>query len=147
MMLEGDWLVGKVVASKKVDEVGLFPFPTGTNRLYGFAEYLYLSSKSKNPDMAAKFLDYLSSTEVQQKYLGVLGSTSINKTVVYKDQNPLDAQWVKIFNQYAKTFVNGDQAFSLQVTTEYFRIINSVATDQIKPDNAGVEFQTFIDKQ
>ncbi len=147
MMLEGDWLVGKVAASKKLDEVGLFPFPTGTNRLYGFAEYLYVSSKSKNPDMAAKFLDYLSSTEVQQKYLGVLGSTSVNKAVVYKDQNPLDAQWVKIFNEYSKTFVNGDQAFPLQVTTEYFRIVNSVATDQITPDQAGIEFQAFIDKQ
>ena len=147
MMLEGDWLVGKVVASGKVDEVGLFPFPTETNRLYGFAEYLYLSSKGKNIDMAAKFLDYLSSTEVQQKYLGIIGSTSVNKSVVYKDQNPLDAKWVKIFNEFSKTFVNGDQALPLQVTTEYFRIINNVATDQLSPDVAGDKLQEFIDKQ
>ena len=79
----------ETMENKKLDEISIFPFPTGTNRLYGFAEYLYLSSKSKNPDLAAKFLDYLSSTEVQQKCLGVIGSTSVNKNVKYANQNEL----------------------------------------------------------
>lgn len=147
MMLEGDWLVGRVEQSKKVAETGIFPFPTGTGRLYGFAEYLYLSSKSQNKDLAAKFLDYLTSTAIQQKYLGVLGSTSINKEVKYPNTNPLDTAWLAIFNQYSKTFVNGDQAFPLQVTTEYFRVINEVAGDHLDPKKAGAELQKFIDKR
>lgn len=147
MMLEGDWLVGRVTAAKKTDQVDIFPFPTGTNRLYGFAEYLYLNSKSQAKDLAAKFLNYLNSTEVQQKYLGVLGSVSVNKHIKYTNPNPLDAAWLKIFNQYSNTFVNGDQAFPLQITTEYFRIINEVASDKLDPKQAGSELQKFMDKQ
>ena len=147
MMLEGDWLVGRIETSKKLDETGVFPFPTGTKRLYGFAEYLYVSSKSPNKDMAAKFLDYLNSDAVQQKYLGVLGSVSVNRNVKYTKSNSLDAEWLKIFNDYSQTFVNGDQALPLQITTEYFRIINEVASDHIAPANAGAELQKFINKQ
>ena len=58
MMLEGNWLVGQLRNANKLAEYGLFPFP-GATRLYGFAEYNYISTKSKNPDLAAKFLDYL----------------------------------------------------------------------------------------
>ena len=58
MMVEGNWLVGQLRNANKLADYGLFPFP-GTTRLYGFGEYNYISSKSKNPDVAAKFLDYL----------------------------------------------------------------------------------------
>lgn len=146
MMLEGDWLSGGLRAQNRVDKVGLFPFPTGTGRLYGFAEYLYISPKGKNQDISAKFLDYMTSTPVQQKYLGVLGAMSVNKAVQYKDPDALDSAWLKIFNQFDKTFVNGDQAFPLKITTEYFRIINAVASDQLDAKTAAAELQKFIDK-
>ncbi len=58
MMLEGNWLVGQLRNANKLADYGLFPFP-GTTRLYGFGEYNYVSTKSKHPDLAAKFLDYL----------------------------------------------------------------------------------------
>ena len=41
-------------------------------------------------------------------------------------------------------FVNGDQAFPLNVTTEYWRIINQVATDTLAPKSAAGELQKFI---
>ncbi len=144
MMLEGDWLVGKVISAKIDDHVGVFPFPTDTNRLYGFAEYLYVSEKSKDKESVAKFLDYFMSNEIQQKYVGVISSTSVNKNVEYKDQNALDKEWVSIFNSYKETFVNGDQAFPLSVTNEYFRIINEVATNSLAPESAGSQLQKFV---
>jgi raffinose/stachyose/melibiose transport system substrate-binding protein len=58
MMLEGNWLVGQLKNANKLADYGVFPFP-GASRLYGFAEYDYISTKSKNPDIAAKFLNYL----------------------------------------------------------------------------------------
>ena len=42
------------------------------------------------------------------------------------------------------TFVNGDQAFPLNVTTEYWRVINEVATDNLDPKAAAGELQKFI---
>jgi raffinose/stachyose/melibiose transport system substrate-binding protein len=144
MMLEGDWLVGQLKDAKKLPDYGFFPFPTGGNRLYGFAEYDYINSKSSHQDMAAKFLDYLSSDEVQQKYLGAFSAISVNKHVKYTDLDPLSAQWLKVFSQYDGLFVNGDQAFPLDVTTEYFRVINEVASDHLDPSKAGAELQKFI---
>ena len=124
----------------------MFPFPTGTNRLYGFAEYLYINPKSKSPDLAAKFLDYMTSTAVQQKYLGVIGANSVNKNVVQSNPDSISAAWMKIFNQFDKTFVNGDQGFPLKITTEYFRVINAVASDQMDAKIAAAELQKFIDR-
>jgi raffinose/stachyose/melibiose transport system substrate-binding protein len=144
MMLEGDWLVGQLVDAKKTQDYAVFPFPTGTNRLYGFAEYNYLSSKSKNADAAAKFLDYLGSTPVQQAHLGEFGSISVNKEVKYANVLPLNQAWIKIFNSLSGTFVNGDQAFPLDVTTEYWRIINDVASDKLAPAQAAADLQKFI---
>ena len=37
-----------------------------------------------------------------------------------------------------------DQAFPLDVTTEYFRVINEVVSDHLDPKSAGGELQKFI---
>jgi raffinose/stachyose/melibiose transport system substrate-binding protein len=105
---------------------------------------MYISSKSKNADAAAKFLDYLSSKSVQQAHLGEFGATSVNKTVTYSNVQPLDETWHKIFNTQGSTFVNGDQAFPLDVTTEYWRIINDVASDKLPAAQAAADLQKFI---
>ncbi|MBZ5762361.1 extracellular solute-binding protein [Rhizobium sp. VS19-DR104.2] len=144
MMLEGDWLVGQLRTAKRMDDFDVFPLPTGADRLYGFAEYLYVSSKSAHPDDAAKFLDYLLSDKVQQDNLGAFGSISVNANVKYDKVDPLDKKWIDIFAKYSKVFVNGDQAFPLDVTTEYFRVINNVASGDIKPEDGGKTLQTFI---
>jgi raffinose/stachyose/melibiose transport system substrate-binding protein len=144
MMLEGDWLVGQLRDAKRLDDFDLFPFPTGTDRLYGFAEYLYISTKSANPDDDAKFLDYLLSDKVQQDNLGSFGAISVNANVKYTNVSPLDQKWMDIFARYTKIYMNGDQAFPLDVTTEYWRIINEVASGNIKPEDAGKTLQTFI---
>ncbi|MDR3440269.1 ABC transporter substrate-binding protein [Telmatospirillum sp.] len=144
MMLEGDWLVGQIRDAGRLADFDVFPIPTGTDRLYSFAEYYYVSSKSKAPDAAAKFLDYLLSDEVQQKYLGVIGSISVNAHVKYDNVDALNQRWLDIFAKYTKTFVNGDQAFPLNVTTEYFRVINEVASGSIAPENGGKTLQIFI---
>ena len=106
-----------------------------TNRLYGFGEYNYISTKSKNPDVAAKFLDYLESTPVQQANLAVFGG-SVNKNVKSDSKEPLDLAWAKDLCDHSAVFVNGDQAFPLDVTTEYFRVINEVASDHLDPKAA-----------
>ncbi len=147
MMLEGDWLVQQLAEAGKLDDYDVFAFPTGTNRLYGFAEYHYISSKSKNPDIAAKFLDYFISTPVQQANVGRFSTTSINKKVTYDDLRPLDKKWVEIFNAYTQVYMNGDQAFPLDVTTEYFRLINEVASGNVAAVDAGGQLQTFIDNR
>lgn len=52
-----------------------------------------------------------------------------------------------IFEGYDQMFVNGDQAFPLAETTEYFRLINEVANDTMEPQAAAEAMQKFIDSQ
>lgn len=147
MMLEGDWLVTSIADAKKLDDFDIFPFPTGTNRLYGFSEYHYISTKSKAPDLAAKFLDYFLSKDVQQSLLGKVSAISVNKDVSYENLNPISQKWLGIFNSFSKIYVNGDQAFPLTVTTEYWRVINAVATGSMTAAEAPAALQTFIDNR
>lgn len=76
--------------------------------------------------------------------MGAFGTISVNKNVSYSGASPLDQAWLEIFAQYSGTFVNGDQAFPTDVTTEYWRVINDVATDHLAPAKAAATLQTFI---
>ena len=69
---------------------------------------------------------------------------SVNKNVKSDSKEPLDLEWAKIFAEFNQVFVNGDQAFPLDVTTEYWRIINRVASDNLDPKAAAGELQKFI---
>lgn len=145
MMLEGDWLVSQIKEGGNVDDYDVFPFPNGTDRLYGFAEYFYVSTKTAKPDLAAEFIDSFTSTEFQTEIAGVFGALSVNKEVKLKDDaTAMHKEWTTIFANAKGTFVNGDQAFPLDVTTEYFRIINDVATGKLQPEAASAAMQTFI---
>lgn len=145
MMLEGDWQVNVLKEAGRLDDFAVYRFPTGTDRLYGFAEYLYISTKSKNPDLAAEFIDMFSSTDFQEQIKGAFGALSVNKAVELGDDVPeMYTTWKTIFAEANGTFVNGDQAFPLDVTTEYFRIINEVASDNMEPGAAAQAMQSFI---
>lgn len=145
MMLEGDWLVSQIKEGGNVDDYDVFPFPNGTGRLYGFAEYFYISSKTKKSELAAEFINSFTSTEFQTQIAGVFGALSVNKEVKLKDDAlAMHKEWTEIFAKATGTFVNGDQAFPLDVTTEYFRVINDVAAARIEPQAAAAAMQTFI---
>ncbi|WP_108249427.1 ABC transporter substrate-binding protein [Planctomonas deserti] len=148
MALEGDWF-NQSVRDNGMDEstVGIFPFPTGTNRLYGFNENNYITSNSDHADEAAKFLDYLTSEEAQQELIAAFGSQSVNINVKPEGGSELDAAWGPIFENAEGVYMNNDQNLSLAETTEYWRVQNLVATGELDPANAGAEFQKFIDQQ
>lgn len=147
MMLEGDWMVQAIEdQGEDLSNYGVFPFPTGTDRLYAFAENLYITAGSPHRDAAVRFLDFLSSTEVQQANLGVFGAISVNQEVEYPaDRRPLDVEWSDIFAQFGEVYEPGDQAFPLAVNTEYWRIQNGVLTGEIAAADAAGMLQTFID--
>ncbi len=148
MMLEGDWHVNAINQHSDISKFGIFPFPTGTDRLYGFAEYFYISDKTEHKDLAAEFLDMFSSTEFQGKHAGAFGALSVNKNVeLPEDALDLHKEWLDILAAAPSTFVNGDQAFPLDVTTEYFRVINEVSSGGMEPNAAVDAMQSFIENR
>lgn len=149
MALEGDWMNGVLRADEQdLDGYGIFLFPAGTGRLYAFAQGNYIGANSQHKDEAAAFLDYFASDEVQQKHLGTFGAISVAAGVTPPaDQHSLDAEWSAIFADATGSFQNADQAFPLDVTTEYWRIQNLVCAGELDPADAGAEFQAFIDSR
>lgn len=146
MALEGTWLNSQVVDNgMDPAEVGIFPFPTGTGRLYGFGEGLYVSKSTDKADLAAKFLDFFTSDESQSGAQGAWSPISANKNVTPSDTDTLAHYWVDMLADSTGLYVNNDQNFSTATTGEYWRIQNLVLTGDLDPADAGAEFQKFRD--
>lgn len=149
--LEGDWILGVMGAGGlDVDTFGLFPFPTGTNRLYSFSEANYITPGLDEALLNASvdFLDYMSSPEVQQKYLGDFGTIPVVAGVDLAEDSPaIMLDWADMVASSEGAFANGDQAFPSDATTEYLRISSAVASGQLDPSEAAGEMQAFIDNR
>ena len=142
---EGTWFNAQVV-SNGMDpaRIGVFPFPTGTGRLYGFGEAFYVSEQTEKLEAAASFLDFITSSDGQEIAGTAWGALSVNKDVPVDESNPLNPRWAEIFDGAdAGMYTNNDQNFSTAETTEYWRIQNSVLTGDIAPGDAGAQFQSF----
>ncbi len=145
MILEGDGFIPSIQESANIDDFDFFPFPTGTDRLYFFSEMWYVNKNSQVKDEAAKFLDYFISKPSQDRLLGKLGTVSVNTaSTPSPDALPIILKWHNHFKSSASTFPNGDQGFPLNMTMEYFRVINAVASGNMLPGAAGAAMQTFI---
>jgi raffinose/stachyose/melibiose transport system substrate-binding protein len=148
MMLEGDWMAQQIAeAGENTDDYGILPFPTGTDRLYFFAEMLYPAANSGQLDTAIEFVDHFSSDEVQQEFASAFGAISVNKNVTDPDPTAMEAEWVEIFDAAEQVYEPGDQAFPLDVNTEYWRIQDGIITGDVDPNEAAAQLQTFIDNR
>lgn len=147
MQLESDAQIPRIQANADINDFDFFLFPTGTDRLYFYAELWYVNENSQLKDEAAKFIDYFVSAGVQQRLLGKLGIVSVNQDVSYggSDDLPISAKWREAYAEHAQTFPNGDQGLPLDVCMEYFRVINAVASNKMAPAEAGKQMQTFIE--
>jgi raffinose/stachyose/melibiose transport system substrate-binding protein len=145
MALEGTWFNAQVVANGMDPEnIGVFPFPTGTGRLYGFGEGFYVSEQTSNLENAVAFLDFITSSEGQEIAGTAWGAISVNKEVAVDESNPLNPRWAEIFETATEgMYTNNDQNFSTAETTEFWRVQNSVLTGDIAPADAGAEFQAY----
>lgn len=150
MVIEGNWFDNVLRANDvDTDTIGVFLFPTGTGELYGDTSNNYITTNSKHPDEAAEFLDYLTSEKPQKINLDLVGARPVNVDVKIdpSKQDSLDKQWEPIFANAKGLYEFNDQGLSLAQTTEYWRIQNLVATNELAPAKAGAQFQKFIDQQ
>ncbi|WP_222710743.1 ABC transporter substrate-binding protein [Quadrisphaera setariae] len=148
MAYEGTWFDSQVVDNgMDPANVGIFKFPTGTDRLYGFGEGFYINAATKKADQAAEFLDFITSTEEQKKVVGVWSPISVNTAVTPATDNPLHELWPPLYDAAKGFYLNNDQNLTLAQTTEYWRIMNSVLTGETAPADAGAQMQKFIESE
>lgn len=146
MEIEGDWFTQVAIdGGDNINNIGIFPLPTGTDRLYGFTEGQYITKTSAHPDEAAAFLDYLTSPDVEGKYLGTFSAVPVAKdTKASGEQQPINADFAKLVGSTKGYFLNNDQNFSTEITTEYWRLQNGVTAGSVQPADAGGDLQKFI---
>lgn len=148
MSIEGDWFNAIIKENgASLDDFGVFAFPTGTGRIYSYTENLYASATTAHPDEVATFLDFMTSPDVQQRIVGTWQTTSVVAGVENNDTSAIMADWGKVSAEASGSFLMNDQQFSLENTTEYWRIQNAVLTGEIAPADAGKTFQAFIDSK
>ncbi|AEG44474.1 ABC transporter substrate-binding protein [Isoptericola variabilis] len=146
MTIEGNWFGPMAIdAGMSAEDLGIFSFPTGTGRAYGFGELLYMTPNASNPDAAAKFLDYMVSVEGQEKLGTAFSTLSVNADVEPPADAPLTQEWQAIVSEAEGAYINNDQNFSTAETTEFWRVQNSVLTGDLDPADAGAEFQKWRD--
>ncbi|NHI15760.1 ABC transporter substrate-binding protein [Microbacterium excoecariae] len=145
MAFEGTWFNANAVDNGMDPEnIGIIPFPTGTDRLYGFGEGYFINAATENPDLAAELLDYMTSLEGQEIAGSAWGAIPVNAEAPVDESNPLNVVWADIFaTADAGMYANNDQNLTTAETTEYWRIQNSVLTGDLDPADAGAEFQAF----
>lgn len=151
LALEGDWFFNVIeAAGESLDDYDFFPFPTGTDRLYSFSQMTFVSPNLEEAQRqaAARFLDFASSPEVQQEHLGVFAAIPLVAGVALPEDAPqIIREWAEHVGASEATFSNNDQSLPLDVTTEYWRIQNLVASGELAPGEAGAQMQTFIDNR
>ena len=148
MVYDGDWLINALVAAgQDVTNWDFFPFPTDTQRLSSFGEMFMISNTSTQKDLAAKFVDFFTSPEIQSEHAGLL-NTLISPTKAATPpatMNDLQKKWITTMGDYAAIYLPTDQALSADMVTKYFEVTDGVVLGSVAPADAGATMQAAIE--
>jgi raffinose/stachyose/melibiose transport system substrate-binding protein len=147
MTYEGTWFISQLNdAGEDLSNWDFFPFPTGTDRLSSFTELFFITSTSPHKDEAAAFLDFFTSPDVQQRYLGRFSVVSPTAGVEPAGEtDSLSSSWLEALNTAPGIYLPGDQALPLEIVNSYFRVNDDVVAGVTPPTDAGAAIQTDIE--
>jgi raffinose/stachyose/melibiose transport system substrate-binding protein len=147
MQYEGGWLIPRLVADgQDLNNWGYFPFPTETDRIYFFSEELFITKRSRHKEDAAKFIDFWTSREVQQKYVAAFGGASPTVGVEFKEGPAMQQDFYRLITNAKRTFLPADMALPLPVVQAYFKANDQVVSGEIEPTRAGRIVQDAVEK-
>ena len=109
MMISGTWMLSTMQSSAPDINIKLIPIPSPLSDELSVAVNIdtsfAVSSETKHPEEALKFLEYLSRTEVAQKYYELDGNVNMVKGVVF-DKEP---------HMYMKEMMDAGKMFITQI--------------------------------
>lgn len=109
MMISGTWMLATMQSSDPDIAIKLIPFPSPLSDEVkvpvNIDTSFSIASDTKEPDAALKFLEYMSRTEVAQKYYEVDGNVNMIKGVVFDKEQ----------HMYMKDLMDDGQMFLTQV--------------------------------
>jgi raffinose/stachyose/melibiose transport system substrate-binding protein len=121
------------------DQFGLFAFPTDAGAVPYGGSQLAIATKSKNPDVAAKFLDYLTSVDVQTKYYGKInqGFSLVNGVTPPADADPFGPVQTAMAAAAKHLYPPSDGQLSADVNAALVQATDQVALGTLQPAQVG----------
>jgi raffinose/stachyose/melibiose transport system substrate-binding protein len=101
-----------------------------------------ITSASKNPDVGAKFIDFITAKETQEKFPAPFAGTA---TVGIKPDcatSPHDCKWVEILGSDRQTYGLSDQAYTKELADIFFEVQDGVVAGRYSPEDAAKAMQT-----
>ena len=145
MIIEGGWMEDVLKANEQ--DLALYDFflpPTDhePQRYPAFPEQWMITSASKNPDDAAKFIDFITARETQEKFPDPFAGTA---TIGIKPDcatSPHDCKWVEILGSDRETYGLSDQAYTKELADIFFEVQDGVIAGRYAPEDAAKTMQS-----
>lgn len=148
MTIEGGWLEGALVANEQnLANYDFFLPPTDQEprRYPAFPEQWMIPAASKKPELAARFIDFITAKDTQMAMPGPFAGTA---TVGVKGDcavTPHDCKWVEVLGSDRQTYGLTDQAFVKELADGFFEIQDGVVAGRITPADAAKQMQVKAD--
>lgn len=139
MIIEGGWLEGALKANDQdFAKYDFFLPPTDhqPKRYPAFPEQWMIPVASKNPDIAAKFIDFITAPATQTSIRGPFAGTA---TVGVKGDckvTPFDCKWVDVLGSDRQTYILTDQAYTKELADSFFEVQDGVVAGRMTPADA-----------
>lgn len=147
MVYEGPWFEGVLKADQQDSaNFDFFLPPTESGRYHAFPEQWMISAGAKNPEGAAKFIDWITKAENQMNYPDAFAGSATIGVKPDCATSPHECKWVDLLNSDAGTYPPTDQAFAKELIDGFFEAQDSVVAGRMSPADAAKLIQQRVEQ-
>ena len=134
MRFDGSWFLNTALQAQPDFEIGYFAIPSAVSDSpivpVNVDTTVGMSATTKYPEACAKFLEYLTGTEVQSKYYAVDGNINMTKGVVYDKEQLMDVRNSVMAGNMSVTQINQWGANGVLIRQDLGAAIQGLFDDQ-----------------
>lgn len=148
MILEGQWHEGTLKDDDQdAANWDFFLPPTDHEplRYSAFTEIWMISEGAKNPDLAAKFIDFISQPETVNKYPKAFNSSAVIGFQPNCDETPFECRWADILQGDTKTYWPTDGVFLKELADAFFEVQDGIIAGKFTPEEGAATMQERVD--
>jgi raffinose/stachyose/melibiose transport system substrate-binding protein len=136
MILEGPWFEPAITeAGVDPTQYGFFIPPTDhePGRYSSFPEQWMISAGSKNPDAAAKFIDFITNADTVKANPEAFGASATIGIKPDCTKRPLTCEIVDVVQSDRPAYPPTDQAFEKELMDTFFEVQDGIVAGQLTP--------------
>ncbi len=147
MVYEGGWFENALIGDgQDTANFDFFLPPTPSGRYHAFPEQWMIPAASSKAEVAAAFLDYITSPETHMQYSGTFeGSPSIGYSPNC-EEFPHACKWTEILGSDRGAYPPTDQAFKKELIDGFFEAQDAVVAGRMSPEDAAALIQSYVER-